>query len=409
MRYLLFISRILTGILFIYSGFVKAVDPAGSMYKFTDYFSAFGLESFGAVAFVLAILLSTGEFLIGVGLLFSVRMILSTWSSVLFMALFTPLTFYLAVANPVSDCGCFGDALILTNWETFYKNIVILIPVLFMFFNRKKFPVRYNVISEWVLVGLFTILIFGTSWYSHNHLPIIDFRPYKVGTQIAESMTYPPDAEMDEYKIITTYEKDGVKREFVMPELPDSTWKWVNTESILVKAGYEPPIHDFFIQTLDGEDITDDVLSDEGYTFLLVSHDLEKCNTKYQDKINDLADYCEANDHRFICLTSSTYYIDDFINKTGAYYEFCNMDEIALKTMVRSNPGLILLQNGTIMSKMHYNDIPEIEDLDNNLLSYILNNFRQINSNLLISSLLLVLILVFCGFTLVNGWLLKKE
>ncbi|MEA3444727.1 MAG: DoxX family protein [Bacteroidota bacterium] len=402
MNIIRFISRITIGVVFIYSGFVKGIDPLGSTYKFTDYFVAFGLDSLDIFAFPLAIVLSTLEFIIGINLLFGVRMILSSWAALLFMALFTPLTFYLAIANPVHDCGCFGDALILTNWQTFYKNLIIFIPTIATFYLRKDYPVRYKMYAEWAIVGVFVALIAGTSFYSYNHLPVIDFRPYKLGTYIPDGMSIPDNAPQAEYKITTYYEKDGVEKAFVFPDYPDSLWTWVRTDTELLKEGYEPPIHDFIIENFDGEDITDIILYDDGYTFLLISYDLKESNINAQQKINELATYCETNGHRFLCLTASTQEIDQFIDNTEAPYEFCNVDEITLKTIIRSNPGLVLIKNGIVLGKLHYNDIPEISEFNDNFLSYILTKSREKIENLLIASLVLSLLLVLSLFVLIH-------
>ncbi|MCF8374503.1 MAG: DoxX family protein [Bacteroidales bacterium] len=402
-----FISRILIGVVFIYSGFVKGIDPLGSTYKFTDYFFAFGMDSFEFLAFPLSVIMSTIEFVIGVSLLFGVRMVLASWAALIFMAFFTPLTLYLALANPVSDCGCFGDALILTNWQTFYKNLIILIPTLTTFYLRKQYPVRFKVFAEWAVVGVFVILIVGTSIYSYQHLPILDFRPYKTGTYIPDAMTVPDDAPRAEYKTITYYQKDGVEKSFVFPDGPDSTWTWVKTDNELIKKGYTPPIHDFVIETLDGEDITDEILYDEGYTFLLVSYDLRKSNIDAQQKINELAMYCESKGHNFICLTSTTSEIDQFVENTEAPYQFCSTDEITLKTMIRANPGLILLKNGVVMGKLNHNDIPEIGEFNDNFLAYTLTKSREKIEDLLTTSLILSLLLVLSLFVLIT--FLKRE
>ena len=402
-----FISRILIGLVFIYSGFVKGIDPLGSTYKFIDYFNAFGMDSFTSLAFPLAVLLSTVEFVIGVSLIFGVRMILSSWAALVFMAVFTPLTLYLAIADPVHDCGCFGDALILTNWQTFFKNLIILVPTLATFFLRKTYPVRYKVFAEWAIVGVFAALMIATSVYSYQHLPILDFRPYKTGTYIPDGMNVPEGAPQDEYKITTVYEKNGEQKSFVFPDYPDSTWTWVSTETELLRKGYEAPIHDFTIENQDGEDITDQVLYNEGYTFLLISYDLAHSNIDAQQKINELALYCESHGHDFMCLTSTTQGIDEFIENTEAPYPFYNTDEITLKTIIRANPGLVLIKDGTVMGKLHYNDIPEVDEFNDNFLAYTLTKSREKIENLLTISLVLSLLLVLNLFVLIT--FMRKE
>ena len=272
----------------------------------------------------------------------------------------------------------------------------------FFFIYRKEYKIKYKVYAEWLLVAAFAAIIVGTSIYSYKHLPILDFRPYKIGTYIPDGMIIPEGAPQDVYKTIVTYEKDGVQKEFVMPDYADSTWTWVSTDNELISKGYEPPIHDFAIENRDGEDITDDILYDEGFVFLLVAYDLDKTNIDAQQKINELADYCNTKGYRFLCVTSSTNQIDDFIENTEAPYEFANMDEITLKTIVRANPGLVLLHKGTVLSKLHYNDIPEIKELKDNILAYAISKQREKSDSLLVTSLILSLLLVLSLFVLIN-------
>jgi uncharacterized membrane protein YphA (DoxX/SURF4 family) len=401
MKILMFISRILVGIVFVFSGFVKAVDPLGSNYKFVDYFSAFGTDWMYGLAFPLAIVLSSFEFIVGISLIFNARIRQGAWGALIFMAFFTPLTFYLALTNPVKDCGCFGDALILDNWETFYKNIILFGFTLFLFLKRKNFVTRFNGYAEWLVAAVFAAVIIGTSIYSYNHLPIIDFRPYKVGTHIPTGMSTPDDAPLDVYKIVSVYEKDGVEKEFIDPEYPDSTWNWVSTDSELVKKGYEAPIHDFMIEDEDGYDITSEILSNPGFTFMLIAYDLNKSNIDAQQKINELSGYCMANGHDFICLTASGN-TNEFKANTEAYYDFYNMDEITLKTIIRANPGLVLIKEGTILGKLHFNDIPELDEFGDNFLAYTLNQFRKKTQDLLILSFILSGLLLVSFFVMLN-------
>lgn len=395
MKLIRLLSRLLIGALFIFSGFVKAVDPHGFQYKLIDYFEAFGMDWASSIALPLAIILISLEFLVGLALFAGIRTRNASWGALLFMVFFTPLTFYLAIANPVKDCGCFGDAWVITNWETFFKNLFLLVPTLFTFTQRKKYEQKLPKIAEWIGVILFALFATGISIYSLKHLPLIDFRPYKIGANIPDGMKIPDGAPQDEYEIAYVYEKDGVQKEFVYPEYPDSTWTWVSTDSKLIKKGYEAPIHDFMIETENGEDITSDVLYDPGFSFLLVGYNLKHSSLKYQDKINDLSDYCMSKDYRFACLTSTSAGINSFISKSGATYPFYNMDEITLKTIVRSNPGLVILYDGTVIGKFSDCDIPSIDEFKgNNVLTVCLNKQRE-KTNYQTIMLLIFVILIF--------------
>jgi len=394
MKVLKIISRILVGLVFVFSGFVKAVDPLGSTYKFIDYFNAFGLESFNSLALVLAVVLSTAEFIIGIALLFGIRMKIASWGALIFMGIFTPLTFYLAVYNPVSDCGCFGDAVKFSNWETFGKNLIILVPVIFTFINRKTY-FTYNIAGEWSVVVVFTAGIVYFSMFCYQHLPVFNFRPYKTGANIMEGMQVPDGMPKDEYAISAVYKKDGITKEFVFPNFPDSTWKWVETKNKLIKKGYEPPIHDFVIETLEGENITDQVLEDDALTFILVSYNLDSYDNCNQEKINLLFDYCIANGYKFLCLTSaSEEQIQNFKNENQTGYGYYITDQTTLKTMIRANPGLLLLRKGTIISGWHFNDIPEVNNIKGDLLSYVLSENNSKNDNVRYISIAIITMLL---------------
>ncbi len=368
MRIIKHIARIIVGITFIFSGFVKGIDPWGSAYKFVDYFVALGLDWFNWAAFPLGILLAFLEFAIGVGLLCNVFLRLSSWLALLFMIFFTFLTLWIAVDNPVADCGCFGDALILTNWQTFYKNIVLIILTWIIFFYRNNMPRILPVKIPRIIAGLIIIAYVISVVYSYNHLPIFDFRPYKKGVSIPEAMSIPEGAPQPEYENIFYYKnkESGDVKQFTEENYPwqDSVnWEFHNLESILIDKGYEPPIHDFTIETPDGENVIDFFIYDENYVFILVAYDLKKSNTKSQEKTNELAEWAIQQGYQFICLTSSlTDEAEKFAQEYNTPYEFFNCDEITLKTIIRSNPGLMVIRNGTIIDKYHYNDIPSPED-----------------------------------------------
>ena len=359
------ISRYIVGLVFIFSGFVKAIDPLGSTYKFVDYFDAFGMEFLSFLALPLAIILSTLEFAIGFSLIIGTRKKLTAWLLILFMSFFTVLTFILAIYNPVSDCGCFGDAIIMTNWQTFWKNIFLMVFTVFIFINKDNFKSAWSVKKQWAILSLPIIFSILISVHCYNNLPFIDFRPYNVGTYIPEKMVSPPNAAKAEYETTLIYTKGDKIIEVPLTEIPDSTWEWVETKNVLISEGYVPPIHDFTIETMFGNDITEIVLNDDKFTFLMIAYDLNKTNLKNIPKINELANFAlESGKTNFICLTSSLEpEINDFKEKTNAAYSFFNTDEITLKTIVRSNPGIILLKNGTILAKWHHRNIPSKEDI----------------------------------------------
>ena len=377
--------RFLLAASFIFSGFVKAVDPLGFQYKIQDYLTAFGMASWFPSFFPLlgGIILSAVEFFIGISLFFATRRTLATSLALMLMIFMTPLTLYLAIFDPVSDCGCFGDAWVLTNWETFGKNIVLLFAAMMAFRHRRMLVRFISVKMEW-LVSLYTLFfVFTLSFYCLDRLPVLDFRPYKIGKNILEGMTMPEGAKPSVYESIFILEKNGEKKEFTLDNYPDSTWTFVDTRTVLKEKGYEPPIHDFsLVEQSTGEDITDKVLTDINYTFLLVAHRIEEADDSNIDLINEIYDYSVENGYGFYCLTSSpSEEIELWRDKTGAEYPFCLVDDITLKTMIRSNPGLMLIRNGVILNKWNDADLPDEYALTGKLETLELGKLKKVTDS----------------------------
>lgn len=362
------ISRLITGIVFIFSGFVKAIDPLGLTYKLTDYFNAFGLEFLSPLALALAILLSSTELVLGVSLLYGYRMKIAAWAVLIIMSFFTILTLFIALTDPVKDCGCFGDALILTNWQTFIKNIILFVFVAVIFIDRNKYREIRGAVMEWIILVIVFIGTITLSFYSYNHLPPLDFRPFSKGSNIIEGMKIPEGAPEDVYetKLIYRNKSTGENKTFDIESIPDSTaWEFISSESKLISKGYEPPIHDFTIVAPNGQEITEQVLQNPDYTFLLVSYNLKMANAEGLKEANNYFQIAQSlYGVDFYAITAS---ISDEVFKIKdtlkLAYDFSNVDEIVLKTMIRSNPGLILLKNGTVIGNWHYNDFPQPEDL----------------------------------------------
>lgn len=358
------VCRFLLAVVFLFSGFVKANDPLGTVYKVQDYLEAWGLQSLSAgyVPYLAAMLCALFEFILGIYLFFGIRRRVAPLLALLMMAFMTPLTLWLAIANPISDCGCFGDAVVLTNWETFFKNIVLLIAAISVFKWRRHI---FNLVTtkvDW-LISLYSILfIIFFMLFCLRYLPVFDFRPYHVGADIIKGMTIPEGEKPTEYETIFIYSKDGKEQEFTIDNFPtDSTWTFVDSKTRVKEKGYEPPIHDFSITSLEtGEDLTDDILHSDQYTFLLVAPWLKQADDSGMDLINEVYDYSVEHGYRFLCLTASSEQdIIDWQENTGAEYPFALMDEITLKTMIRSNPGLMLLKKGVVLRKWSVSNLPD--------------------------------------------------
>lgn len=363
------ISRIVIGLLFVFSGYVKAVDPLGFTYKLGEYFESMQLVFLSPFALPLAIIVIAAEVAMGLCLLARVRMQVVAWGVLLFMLFFTVLTFYIMVkGDVVKDCGCFGDALVLSNTATFLKNLAAMPFVVIIFLWRKRYTPVAKCLYEWLIAIACFLFAVGIELYCLRNLPVIDFMPYRAGKNIPQSMEFPEGAAMDEYKTTYYYSKNGETKEFDETNYPwnDSTWTYADSKSVLVKAGYQPPIHDFEIITMDGEDITDSVVSSNNFIFILTLQNVENSNLSDIDKVNKLADYCAAADgFGFFAYTAAgSADIEKFIEQTNAKYPFCFGDETTIKTMVRSNPGLMLIKDGNIYAKWSYKNIPSIEEIE---------------------------------------------
>ena len=401
MKVILFLARIITGLVFVFSGFVKAIDPMGSAIKFEEYFMAFKLEFLTFLSLPLAILLSSAELMIGLSLLVKVRMKFTSWLLLVFMSFFTLLTLLSALTNPVSDCGCFGDAVKLTNWQTFGKNIILLVPTLIVFLYRKQYKPLASQFTEWYLTGVNFILPVIISVFCLVHQPVLDFRPYTPGTSIPEKMTLPEGTPTDVYETILIYEKDGVQKEFTETNFPwqDTTWKWVETKQDLVKKGEEPPIHDFSITTLQGEDITSNVLSDTGTVFLIIAPKLENASQKGRTMMNELAMKALNTGFTVYCLTASaTTGVDNFIRNFRPAFDICTTDETTLKTIIRANPGLMIISKGTILGKWNFRDAPLPGELKKNLLPVLLTNHYRMIEKLTVVVIILIIALFYAAF-----------
>ena len=361
------ICRFILAVTFIFSGYVKAIDPLGTLYKLKDYAAAMALNDIlpDWALVIVAIALGALEFSLGVFMLFAVRRHMVSKLTLALMSVMTALTVWIYIADPVKDCGCFGDALKLTNGETLLKNIVLIACATLVAWRPVDMARFISRTNQWIVRYYTITYIVVTSVYCLYTLPIFDFRPYRVGTNIKQGMEIPEGAEQPEFESTFILRKNGVTREFTLNNYPDSTWEYVDTKTVQTKKGYEPPIHDFAITTNDtGEDITEQVLTKKGYTFLLVSPRLAVADDSNFGDIDQIYEYAEENGVDFFCLTASTNEdIERWRELTGAEYTFCNADETTLKTMIRSNPGLILLKDGTIIGKWSHNALPQTDDL----------------------------------------------
>ncbi len=361
------ISRFVVGIVFVFSGFVKGVDPLGTVFKVEDYLIAYGMEWALPLALTLTIVLCTLEFSIGISLLLNFKMKITRRVLLGMMVGFTILTFFDAIYNPVPDCGCFGEAIILSNWQTFYKNLVLMVFVLIIFFTHRYSLSSFSSKTQNIM-AISTMLIFaGFTIYSYNRLPIIDFLDWKVGWDLTPNNPGKPNTYLI-YKNKSTEDE----KKILSQELPwqdsvwMSQWEFLATE---IDDSHVKKSHGLQILDTSGMDVTEFYISNPEYQFILVSYDLEKANKNAMQKMVRFCDEATHDNVSFILLTESLKdEVVTFREKTKASFEIFYADDIVLKIMIRSNPGLILLRDGVIIDKWHYHAFPEFSEMKNKYL-----------------------------------------
>jgi len=361
---LTYIARILVAVTFIFSGFVKLVDPLGSAYKFEEYFGAdvLNMEFLIPYALQFSIVLILAEILLGVMLLLGYKARLTVWSLFALSLLFLFLTWYSAYFDKVTDCGCFGDAVKLTPWETFYKNVVLMALIVFLLFRMYYIDPLISEIVAKKLTLLSLVVFAGILFYSLRYLPIIDFRAYAVGKNIPDGMEIPEGAEEPVYEDTWVYEVNGELQTY---RTEDKPWNiegatFVDRETKLVREGYVPPIHDFTMER-DGDDLTD-VLMQKEKLLLVVAYDLKKANKKGLDKMRKVTINAMENGYTVYCFSAST--LEDFESlkeKYGWEFDLLFCDATTLKTIIRSNPGLVTLNQGTVTGKWSWRRADKIK------------------------------------------------
>lgn len=355
--------RLLLAITFLFSGFVKANDPIGTVYKLEEYVNAMTWLTLPET-FLLgcAVILAVFEFILGVYILFGISTPKTSKIAVAFMTVMTLLTVYIVIANPVSDCGCFGDVIKLSNWETLAKNVVLLAAAIACERYKRLHFHFLGASVKWFISLVSLCFIIGYTVYCIVCLPAIDFSPYKEGVSLRESGNATDEPKYD-IKII--YERNGETIELsVEDDDPDSTWTYVETKRITLDDSNTSPI-DFYVSDMNDDDITEDITFADGYTFLLIIPNLLHADEGCVDRVNDIYDYAKEQDMGFYCLTAS---IDEqsqtyWNEHTGAEYTYSFADESMLKTIVRGKPGLILLYNGIIIKKWSNHNMPNSEEL----------------------------------------------
>ncbi|MEP2240498.1 MAG: BT_3928 family protein [Maribacter sp.] len=362
MKYLVGVVRIFVGILFIISGFIKLNDPVGFSFKLEEYFSqgVLDLPFLTPYALAISILVVIAEVMVGVMLILGYKRKITIWTLIAMIVFFTFLTFYSAYFNKVTDCGCFGDAIKLTPWESFTKDVVLLVLILIIYVGRKFITplVNSKVLMTALAVSFFACL--GYVYYVLNHLPVIDFRPYEIGKNIEEGMSTPEDAPKAIFEYKWKFNVNGNEEIHVTTgDYPTVNGDFVDVETEEIQAGYEPPVHDFTIEQ-EGEDFAASLLQ-EPKLVMVIAYDLRKSNLEEFKNIKLVADNAIKAGYKVIGMSASgPDQTNALIKEYNLDFDFYFTDETTLKTIVRSNPGVLVLEKGTIKQKVHYNDIEDL-------------------------------------------------
>lgn len=397
--------RIVLGLTFILSGFVKAIDPLGTQYKIEDYLGVLSLGGMlpDFVTLGTSVAISAIEFTLGVLLLFAISRRVISKVTLVFMTIMTLITAWLYIANPISDCGCFGDAIHLTNGETLLKNIIMLAMTAVVVYKPRDMIRTLSNGNSTIVINYSVLFILLYAAYSLYMLPQFDFRPYHIGANIEERMKIPEGAPQPEFETTFMMKKDGQTKEFTLENYPDSTWEFVDSKTIMVKEGFVPPIHDFSILSLNGDDLTEDILQQKGYTFLLIAPYLEKADDSNFGPIDQIYEYAEEYGYKFYCLTASgKQAIARWQDMTGAEYPFYNTDAVTLKTIIRSNPGMLLLKDGTVIQKWSHNELPNDSELYAPLDQLTIGTQKATSDTRMILKLLLLFILPLIVFSIAD-------
>ncbi|WP_295793656.1 BT_3928 family protein [Mucilaginibacter sp.] len=372
---LLWTARILVGLLFIFSGLVKINDPLGFSYKLEEYFEVFHITFLNGFALSISIILCSLEIILGFALLIGVRAVSVAWGLLLLIIFFAFLTFYSAYFQVVQTCGCFGDAIPLTPWQSFSKDVVLLLLIIVIFKNRRDIKPLFSAKTSDNLLIASVVMSVGFGLYTYNFSPVVDFLAYKVGANIPEEMATPPGAKPDEYEI--TYnlknKKTGETKTMTNTEYmktgiwKDNNWEVVQgkSESRLVKKGFTPKIRDLAIQDAQGNDYTKELVSNPYNNVIIVANDLAKADEEAIGRLNAMAINLAQNfNTRTVMLTSNSHqYTEAYAKQHKLMFEIFYADGVPLKTMVRANPGILLLKNGVVLGKWHYHSMPKYDDL----------------------------------------------
>ncbi|MFA5444033.1 MAG: BT_3928 family protein [Bacteroidales bacterium] len=356
------LARLLLGLLFVFSGIVKAIDPVGSALVFSEYFNAFGVGFMAPLSLPAGIMLSTLEFVLGVMVLLDFRKRTAAWGMFLFMSFFTLLTLWLAVFDPVQDCGCFGDAIKLSNWQTFFKNLVFWPFSLALFLQRNRTAPVARGVAEWPVCIFFALIITGLSIYSYRHLPPVDFRGFRIGNDLGALLEEARKNPEFSYSTELIYSRQGKEKIFTADSLPDRTWTFVDSRTREIRTGKRHKITDFSVRDLNGKSLTDSILNQDRTALVLLITSGNNLDRKTLQKLEPLVAESKKNNRPYYAISAlPTDTIQNVLQKNGLEMPVYLADKKTLLTMIRSTPGLIVMKKGIVLAKFGFRDFPITE------------------------------------------------
>ncbi|RYD57679.1 MAG: DoxX family protein [Sphingobacteriales bacterium] len=370
MKYFLWLLRIVVGVLFIFSGLVKANDPLGLSYKMDEFFEVWGWYGMMKYSLAMSVTMIAFEIIAGVAVLLGYAYRVFSFLLLLLITFFTFLTAYVLFSGKIKECGCFGDCIKITNEETFWKDVALLVMAIILVIFRGRIRPVFKRYLGTSLIVITAFLSFGIQWWALEHLPYYDCLPFKIGADIKKDRQIPPGAIPDQYESIMIYEKDGVQKEFTMQNYPwqDTTWVFVDRKDKLIKKGNaEAKIKDFVISDTSGNDMTEQILNEPGYTFLWFVQKPKDARTDNLDQLKSLIQSTFSQNIAFYAVYSAD------AATAGQYHKQWGVDNVPFlildltvnKTAMRSNPGLMLLEQGVIKGKWSFRDYPSKATLEN--------------------------------------------
>ena len=371
MKFLVNISRVIVGVLFIFSGLVKANDPLGLSYKMQEFFEVWGQTSsvkntmdwLHNYALPFSIIMITLEIVVGVGILLGLWKKFFSLLLLLLIIFFSFLTGYAVLSGKIATCGCFGDCIPLTAMQSFIKDLILLLLILIIFFGIKYVKPVLTPAANFFIIFVSMAIVLGFQWFVMRHMPLVDCLPFKKGNNLIELRKMPANAIPDKKDFIFVYKKDGKEQQFTRKNIPDSTWEFVSREDIIVEKGVnnEPPVKDFYLSTSSGNDSTEAILNTAGPYYLFFIKDFSRGTDYWRNNFTSIYKMAKQKNIPIYIVASQASEAQQFFNERNNYdLPVLSLDATALKTAARTNPELYLMSGPVVANKWGWVDLKKV-------------------------------------------------